>query len=83
MPRCSHSSKSADGSNITVYFPTADKAVGYVLSHAIPEKSVFVDDAAYMDGLQNYKQVMKSEKTIKDLLTIREKEFEPYAGFLG
>ena len=73
---------SADGSNITVYFPTPDKSVKYVLSKAVSEKFVFVDDTAYMDGLQNYVQVLKSEKAIKDLLAIREKEFEPFSEYL-
>ena len=73
---------SADGSNITVYFPTPDKSVKYVLSKAVSEKFVFVDDTAYMDGLQKYVQVLKSEKTIKDLLAIREKEFEPFSEYL-
>ena len=74
--------QNSDGSNITVYFPISDKTVKYILSSAVADKFLYVDDQAYLDGLQKFRQVLKSEKTIRDRFSIREKEFEPFREYL-
>ena len=74
--------QSCDGSIVTVFFPASAKTVKYVLANAISEGFLFVDDPAFAEGFQRYRHVLKSDKELMDRLSLREKEFQPYAEYL-
>ena len=74
--------QSCDSSSVSVYFPDPDKTIKYQFSDAIAKKFLYADDPKYAEGLQQYGQVLKNEKSITDRMTIREKEFEPYKDYL-
>lgn len=73
--------KENDGTSITVVFTNSDtKRLGTLV--AVANDIVSIDEVEYKEKINDYRTVLKKEKSIKTSVTYAERELEPYIEYL-
>lgn len=73
--------KENDGTSITVAFTNSDtKRLGTLV--AVANDIVSIDEAEYKEKINDYRMVLKKEKSIRTSVTYAERELEPYIEYL-